>query len=125
MTYRLITFLIAAVWLVNGLYCKILNGIPRHRQIVARILGSHYAGELTVAIGVGELLIMAWVLSGIAPRWCAWVQIALVATMNIIEFFVVPDLLLFGRFNAVPAACFIGLIYAHAFIWRGPTAKTT
>ncbi|WP_425430500.1 hypothetical protein [Chitinophaga niastensis] len=56
-----------------------------------------------------------WILSKIKPRWCAWMQIVLVATMNIIEFFAVPDLLLFGRVNVILAAIFIVVIYFNAF----------
>jgi hypothetical protein len=28
--YQLLNYLIAAVWLVNGLFCKVLNLVPRH-----------------------------------------------------------------------------------------------
>ena len=37
------TFLIAGVWLVFGLYCKVLNQVPRHEEIVAQILGTEQA----------------------------------------------------------------------------------
>ena len=37
------TGLISLVWLVNGLYCKVLNFVPRHQLIVARILGEDFA----------------------------------------------------------------------------------
>ena len=46
----------AAVWLVNGLWCKAMDGVPRHREIVARILGDEHAVLLTRAIGAGEML---------------------------------------------------------------------
>jgi hypothetical protein len=38
---------LAAVWLVNGVWCKILDGVPRHREIVARILGEEHSLLLT------------------------------------------------------------------------------
>ena len=38
-THQVLHYLIAAVWLANGLFCKVLNLVPRHQQIVARILG--------------------------------------------------------------------------------------
>lgn len=41
---------------------------------------------------------------------------AVVATMNIIEFIVVPDLLLWGRLNVVFACMFIGLVYYNEFV---------
>lgn len=114
--HRILTYLIAAVWLVNGLYAKVLNGVPRHQRIVAHILGDDYAPLLTKAIGFGEVLMAVWVLSRIKPRWCAVVQITLVTTMNVIEFITVPDLLLFGRFNAVFAGLFVGLVYYWGFV---------
>lgn len=36
--------------------------------------------------------------------------------MNIIEFILAPDLLLFGRMNIVFASIFIGVIYVNEFI---------
>lgn len=27
---KILNFLIATVWLANGLLCKVLNGVPRH-----------------------------------------------------------------------------------------------
>ncbi len=32
--HNFLSILIAAVWLVNGLVCKVLNLVPRHEQIV-------------------------------------------------------------------------------------------
>lgn len=40
--HRILTYLIAAVSLINGLFCKVLNLVPRHRQIVAEILGEDH-----------------------------------------------------------------------------------
>ncbi len=39
--HQLLTYAIASVWLVNGLFCKVLNWVPRHQFIVARILGKN------------------------------------------------------------------------------------
>ncbi len=107
---------IALVWLVNGLFCKVLNMVPRHQLIVSNILGAEYASLLTKAIGVSEILMFVWVLSGIRSRWCAIFQIFLVATMNVLEFFLVPDLLLFGHLNALFAAMFIAVVYYNEFV---------
>jgi hypothetical protein len=99
----LLDIAIIFVWLVNGLFCKILNFVPRHQQIVGRILGEEWAWLLTKAIGVGELLIIVWIVSKILPRWCTIFQIVIVLLMNVIEFILVPDLLLFGKLNLVIA----------------------
>lgn len=113
---RIVNILIALVWLVNGLYCKVLNYVPRHQLIVARILGDDYAGILTRVIGISEIGMAIWILTGIKHRWCAIAQILLVATMNIIEFTLAPDLLLFGRVNIIIAFIFIIVIFLHEFI---------
>jgi hypothetical protein len=112
--YRLGLYLIALVWLVNGLACKILLLVPRHAAIVARILGPAHAGGITRLIGVGEVTIALWVLSGWRPRWCVAVQIMLVASTNTLEAILAPDLLLWGRANALFAALFCLLIFLHA-----------
>lgn len=111
------SYFIAFVWLMNGLFCKILNLVPRHQEIVARILATEYARELTFAIGLGEVFIAVWTLIGIKKRLNAMLQIALILMMNAIEFILVPDLLLWGRWNVLFALLFVGLIY-YTFIFQ-------
>jgi hypothetical protein len=59
---RILNYLIAAVWIANGLFCKVLNLVPRHREIVARIIGNAHAGVITRAIGFSEIAMAAWIL---------------------------------------------------------------
>jgi hypothetical protein len=113
--HKIIHWFIAAVWLVNGLFCKVLNLVPRHQQIVARIVGGEYAGTLTRLIGLSEMLMAAWIISGWRPRLNALVQVLVIACMNTLEFLLAPDLLLWGRFNALYAFLFIILILYHEF----------
>jgi len=115
---RLLNYLIAAVWIANGLFCKVLNLIPRHREIVARIIGSAHAGVLTRAIGFSEIAMAAWILSGIKTKLNALTQVVVIATMNSLEFIMAPDLLLWGRFNAVFATLFCLLILFNEFYLR-------
>jgi DoxX-like family len=115
--HHLLIYLIALVWLINGLYCKVLHQVPRHREIVGRILGESHADTLTLLIGLGEMLMAIWIFSRIKPTWCAWAQIMLIGSMNILEFFLVPDLLLWGRLNILFALLFILLIY-YVMIYR-------
>lgn len=49
--YRVLTYLTATVWLVNGLFCKVLNFVPRHEQIVSNILNENYSRPLIILIG--------------------------------------------------------------------------
>lgn len=117
---RFLPYFIAAVWLASGLLAKVLNLVPRHTLIVARILGPAYARPLTVAIGLAEVGMAVWVLSGRYRRWCALAQLVLIGTMNVLEASLAPDLLLWGRLNAVFAALFMVLIYWQE--WRPGTA---
>lgn len=111
--YKVVQYLIASVWLINGLFCKILNLVPRHQAIVERILGGQHGRALTVAIGVSEILMTIWILSGLLTRLNVGVQVIIIATMNIIEFLLVPDLLLWGRFNLLFAFLLILLILSN------------
>ncbi|AWV90288.1 DoxX-like family protein [Bradymonas sediminis] len=104
---------IAGVWVANGLWAKILGNVPRHEAIVARVLGAEVAPWLILLIGVGEVFIAAWVLSRFRPRVCAAVQIALVLSMNVLEFIFARDVLLFGGLNFVFALGFCALVAFH------------
>lgn len=119
----IITVLISLVWLINGLICKVLGLVPRHEMIVGRILGTEYAYAATKFIGVMEILMFVWVISKIQRRLCALAQMLLVAVMNIMEFILVPDLLLFGKFNSIIAFLFICLIYYNEFVLSAPVKQ--
>jgi DoxX-like family len=111
-----INYFIAAVWIINGLWCKLANMVPRHEQIVGRILGEEYAPLLTKTIGILEIFMAVWIITKISSRLCAIVQILIVLAMNIMEFFLVPDLLLFGKLNGLFACLFAFLIYLNEFV---------
>jgi uncharacterized membrane protein YphA (DoxX/SURF4 family) len=113
--YQILKILIALVWITNGLFCKLLDLVPRHQQIVGRILGGQHAALFTKFIGTAEVLMAVWVLSNIKPRFNAIVQMAIIAVMNTIEFIMAPDLLLWGRMNAFFAFLFIMFIYYNEF----------
>jgi len=116
--YRVLNILVALVWLINGLLCKVLNLVPRHQQIVSRILGEKHAHVLTVMIGFSEIAMTIWILSGIRTRLNCITQILIIATMNTIEFILVPDLLLWGRANSLFAFLFMTIIFYNEFYIR-------
>ncbi len=123
--HKIINSIIALVWLLNGLFCKVLNLVPRHQQIVATILGSEYSRTFTISIGIAETLMAVWILSGYRSRLNAILQIAVIVIMNALEFFLVPDLLLWGRLNALFAFLFILLIYFNEFYIRKKSVQTS
>ena len=97
--HRLVTAFIALVWIVNGFFCKLLNMVPRHEEIVYRILSfdrpsSYFA---TMLIGILEIFMAIWIFSRIFSKLNAISQIVIIATMNVLEFILAPDLLLWGK----------------------------
>jgi DoxX-like family len=116
--YKLINYFIALVWLANGLFCKVLNLVPRHEQIVSKILNIADARLFTILIGISEIVMSVWILSGIKPRWNALAQIFIIGLMNALEFILVPNLLLWGRLNAVFAMLLMIIICYNEFINR-------
>jgi len=102
--------------LINGLVCKVLNVVPRHQEIVGTILGSDYSKLLTILIGFSEIFMSIWIFTKFKSKLNAIAQMTVVATMNVLEFILIPDLLLWGRLNSFFALLFIGLVYYNEFI---------
>ena len=75
---------IAAVWLYEGLWCKVLGRMPGQGDIVASVpfLGPGRGPGLLTAIGVVECGLALWVLGGWAPVWAAAIQTLLLVGMN-------------------------------------------
>lgn len=113
--YKILNYCIATVWVANGLFCKVLNLVPRHEQIVAKILGDAISRPMTILIGLSEILMCFWILSGYRTKLNAIIQIAVVATMNLLEFILVPELLLWGKLNSLFAFIFIIVVYINEF----------
>ena len=113
--HKILTYCIATVWIANGLFCKVLNLVTRHEQIVARILGDDHSRLLTILIGLSEIIMAVWILSAYKTRLNAIAQIAVVATMNTLEFILVPDLLLWGKLNSLFAFIFILVVHYNEF----------
>lgn len=113
--YRLLTVCIAAIWLLNGLFCKVLNLVPRHQHIVANILGEEHSLTFTRVIGVAEIVMAVWVLSSYRSRLSTIIQIVVIGVMNVIEFAMVPNLLLWGRLNILFAFVLMAIIYFNEF----------
>lgn len=111
-----LTIFLSLIWLVNGAVCKVLNLVPRHQLIVERILPTSHGRTWTILIGVAEIVMGIWVFSGIKSRWSSMVQIVVISIMNILEFWLAPDLLLWGRWNALFAFFLVLLVYYHGFM---------
>ncbi len=92
-----LTFLrigIALVWLVFGLLFKALGFLPRHKQIVTRVVGARYANTVLWLVALAEIGLGVWMLVGLQLRWCMAAQTALIVAMNTMELRKARDLLL-------------------------------
>lgn len=75
---------VAAVWLYEGLWCKILGGMPSQAEVVKAVplLGPRFGSLFLNALGIVEVGLAVWVMAGIVPGMCAIVQIALLVLLN-------------------------------------------
>lgn len=75
---------IAAVWLYEGLWCKILGGVKSQVEVVKAVprLGPRFGVAFLKALGLAEIVLAVWVMTGIATGWCATVQTALLVALN-------------------------------------------
>jgi hypothetical protein len=80
----LIRIAVAAVWVYEGLWCKLLGGDPNQRKVVEAVphWGPRIGVPFLMALGVVELSLGAWALSGIAPFASALAQTILLVSLN-------------------------------------------
>jgi hypothetical protein len=108
--------LLGSVWVFHGLYSKILNGIPRHRLIVGKILGASHAVCLTNGIGFLEILLGLWAWSGWQPFGCALVQTAAIISMNTLEIIFARELLISALGMVLLNSVFLALVWHWALM---------
>jgi hypothetical protein len=75
---------VGAVWLYEGLWCKLLGRAPAQLRVVEAVpfLASRAASRFLLALGGVETCLALWVLSGIRPGLCAVVQTSLLVALN-------------------------------------------
>jgi DoxX-like family len=75
---------VAAVWLYEGLWCKIFGRVPSQLAVVTAVprLGPRFGPPFLKALGVLEVALAVWVMAGIAPGVCAIVQTGLLVLLN-------------------------------------------
>jgi uncharacterized membrane protein YphA (DoxX/SURF4 family) len=111
-----IRILAATVWFVFGTLFKVLNMLPRHREIVAAILGTEIAPLITTSIGLAETAIGLWMLSGFLPRSCAVTQTIAIAGMNALELTYAQSLLLAPIPMVLVNSVLLALVW-YAALW--------
>ena len=80
----LVRVAIAGVWIYEGLWCKILRRSPDELRVVRAVpqYGERFGALFLGVLGWVELTLGLWVLSGIAPGWCALAQTVLLVSLN-------------------------------------------
>jgi hypothetical protein len=75
---------VALVWLYEGLWCKLLNGDPRQLEVVEAVphWGPRVGRLFLKLLGVVEVLIALWALSGAWPVHAAIAQTVLLVSLN-------------------------------------------
>lgn len=76
---------VAAVWLYEGLWCKILGRVRSQVDVVSAVpqLGARFAESFLKLLGVLEVALAGWAISGVAPGTCAIAQTAVLVTLNV------------------------------------------
>jgi uncharacterized membrane protein YphA (DoxX/SURF4 family) len=110
-----IRILATVVWFVFGSIFKVVGAVPRHREIVAEILGDDIAPLITLLIGLAETALGLWFLVGFLPRTCAIFQIVAIVSMNTLELMYARPLLLAPVPMVILNAIFLALVWYAAF----------
>jgi hypothetical protein len=82
--FWLIRVAVAAVWLYEGLWCKLLGGQPHQLEVVRTVpgYGPRFGAQFLTALGVVEVGMGVWALSGVTPVIAAVAQTALLVGLN-------------------------------------------
>ena len=75
---------VAAVWLYEGLWCKLLGRVHSQVEVVRAVprLGPRFGVPFLKSLGIVEGIVAVWVMAGIAPGLCAIVQTVLLVVLN-------------------------------------------
>jgi hypothetical protein len=82
--FWLIRIAVAAVWLYEGLWCKILHGQPHELEVFTAVpyFGPRTGALFLQMLGLVEVGLGIWTLSTVAPLQCAIAQTLLLVAMN-------------------------------------------
>lgn len=82
--FWLIRAAVAAVWLYEGLWCKLLRGQPHEFEVVEAVpyFGPRIGALFLKVLGVVEVALAVWTFSAVAPVACATVQTLLLVSLN-------------------------------------------
>lgn len=75
---------VAAVWLYEGVWCKLLGRAPLQRQVVEAVSrwGKSWGRRFLLGLGAVEAGLAVWVMWGVAAGACALAETALLVALN-------------------------------------------
>jgi len=82
--FWLIRMAVAAVWIYEGLWCKLLRGQPHELEVVRAVpyFGPRIGTFFLQALGLVEVGLGIWSLSAVGPLQCAIAQTLLLVALN-------------------------------------------
>jgi hypothetical protein len=82
--FWLIRVAVAAVWLYEGLWCKLFRGQPHELKVVEAVpyFGPRIGALFLQVLGAAEVVLGIWTLSAVAPLQCAVTQTLLLISLN-------------------------------------------
>jgi hypothetical protein len=102
---------IALVWLLFGLVFKLANALPRHRQIVARVVGQRASRRMTMLVALGESALGMWMLTGRFLPVCVGIQMIVIVAMNTLELRYARDLLASPALMVIANGVLLGIAW--------------
>jgi hypothetical protein len=116
---------VAAVWLYEGLWCKVLGRSPHEFEVVAQVpfLAPSTSHALLRLLGVLEALLGVWVLIGWQPVAAALVQTALLIGLNTSGIYFSRDRIPDPAGMVVKNAAFLVLAWATAGLTVAAAAR--
>jgi len=116
---------VAAVWLYEGLWCKVLARSPHEFEVVAQVpfLAPTTSHALLRLLGVLEALLGAWVLTGWQPVAAALVQTGLLVGLNTSGIYFSRDRIPDPAGMVVKNAAFLVLAWATAGLTVAAAAR--
>lgn len=75
---------VAAVWMYEGLWCKLLGRVQSQVEVVTAVprLGPRFGPPFLKALGLVEVALAMWVMTTVAPGLCAIAQTVLLVVIN-------------------------------------------
>jgi hypothetical protein len=75
---------VAAVWVYEGLWCKILGRVGTQLEVVTAVprLGPRFGAVFLKMLGMVEVALAVWVMAGVAPSLCAIAETGLLVLLN-------------------------------------------